>query len=142
MTLKVGPHYPRAKAAPMKRLPVPLEEDEQITLMAWCDRHERLYPELALLYHVPNSGKRHVNYAAKMKRLGLKSGVPDLCLPVQRGGYPGLYVELKRRRSGNVSASQAAWHARLRAEGYRVEVALGWEQARDALLAYLNLTAE
>ena len=27
--------------------------------------------------------------------MGLKSGVPDLCLPTAHGGYVGLYIEMK-----------------------------------------------
>lgn len=57
----------------------------------------RAHPELQLLYHVPNEGKRTWRTGARLKSEGLKPGVPDLCLPVARGKYHGLYVELKRR---------------------------------------------
>ncbi len=35
-------------------------------------------------WHTPNGGKRHVSYAVKLKKLGLKPGVPDI-IAVYRG---------------------------------------------------------
>ena len=40
-------------------------------------------------------GKRDAKTATILKRQGVKAGVPDLHLPVARGGYHGLYIELK-----------------------------------------------
>mgnify|MGYP004433785991 CR=1 FL=1 len=39
--------------------------------------------------------QRDARTAANLKRQGVKAGVPDLHLPVARGGYNGLYIELK-----------------------------------------------
>ena len=45
------------------------------------------YPDLELLYHVPNGGSRNKAEASKLKRMGVRAGVPDLVLPVPRAGY-------------------------------------------------------
>ena len=76
---------------------VPLEEAEQCALMEWAAYNAGKWPELRLLYHIPNEGKRSIRAGARLKAQGLKRGVPDNHLPVARGGYIGLYIELKRR---------------------------------------------
>jgi hypothetical protein len=122
----------------------PSESDEQIRLMAWCRLHEARYPDLAWLVAVPNGGHRSKRTAGRMKAEGVKAGYPDLALDVARGGYHGLRIELKRakRSLSRVQPRQTAWHTRLSEQGYAVYVCYGWEAARDALLAYLNLKPE
>ena len=102
--------------------------------------------ELSLMYHIPNGGKRGKAEAGRFRAMGVKSGVPDIFLPVgvqkidsvDRGQYTvirtkynGLYIELKRLRGGTVSAAQKQWIARLRDTGYAVEVCKGWECRRS-----------
>lgn len=41
------------------KLPVPTEAQEQMTLFSWAAMQSGKYPELKLLYHVPNGGSRH-----------------------------------------------------------------------------------
>lgn len=71
---------------------VPTEEQEQETLFAWAAANEGTHQELRLLFAVPNGGYRHKQTALRMKRTGVKPGVPDMCLPVARGGYHSLWV--------------------------------------------------
>lgn len=126
--------------AKLKKLPCPTEDAEQKNLITWAEVAASRYPELRLLYHVPNSGggPQHINYSRKLKAMGLKSGVPDLVLPVARQGFHGLYLELKRRAGGDVSEAQRRWHFELRQEDYRVEVCRGADAARDVLIDYLT----
>lgn len=114
------------------------EEKEQENLLTWAAWNRGQYPELALLYHIPNGGKRGKAEAARLKAGGVKRGVPDLCLPVARGGYHGLYVELKRREGGTISVDQRDWLERLEAQGYMVAVCRGAEEAEGVLLGYLR----
>lgn len=76
------------------KMPVPTEAQEQMTLFSWAAMQSGKYPELNLLYHVPNGGSRHKAEAGRLRAEGVKAGVPDLCLPVARGQYHGLYIEL------------------------------------------------
>ncbi len=119
-------------------LPTPYEADEQRALMDWAALQAGAHPELRLLYHIPNEGKRLGGAGARAKRQGLRKGVPDLCLPVARGGYHGLYIELKRRRMGRVSDAQRDWLCWLGAEGYRAVVCYGMDAARNEILRYLR----
>ena len=116
----------------------PTEHAEAAMLIRACRLAEGTLPELALLYAIPNGGARHRVVAAKLKAEGVKAGVPDYHLPVARGGWHGLFVELKRTKGGQLSAEQRAWHSSLRAQGHRVEVCRGWEEAFDVIRDYLE----
>lgn len=116
------------------RLLVPLEQDEQIALFEWSAAFESRHPELKLLFHIANSAGRLSNF----RYAGVKRGVLDLCLPVARGGYHGLFIELKRRKGGKISLEQSWWIDHLFAQGYLCDVCYGWDEARETLLKYLS----
>ena len=120
------------------KLPVPTEAQEQITLFRWAEMQSGKYPELKLLYHVPNGGSRHKAEAGRLRAEGVKAGVPDLCLPVARGGCHGLYIELKRQRGGRTSDLQTGWLEALMEQGYQVAVCKGWEAAAKTIIQYLE----
>lgn len=122
-------------------------------LFRWADAQSGKYPELSLMYHIPNGGKRGKAEAGRFRAMGVKSGVPDIFLPfavqtfnfvgsgkfdVIKIKYHGLYIELKRLRGGTVSATQKQWIARLRDAGYAVEVCKGWEAAAAVITDYLE----
>ena len=118
--------------------PIPTEAQEQAWLMAWAKGNEARHPELKLLYHVPNGGSRNKIEAANLKRQGVKSGVPDLCLPVARGRYHSLYVEMKRRERSRITQTQKEWLQELHKYGNLVVVCYGAEEAKAAILEYLK----
>lgn len=117
---------------------IPTEHMEQVYLFRWAKAMEAQYPELALMFAIPNMGNRHISFAMKMKAEGLKAGVPDIMLPVARGQFHGLFIELKRTKGGSVSATQREWLTELEAQDYRVAVCRGWEQAKDEIMNYLS----
>ena len=110
------------------------ETTEQICLMNWAKQNEKFIPELKLLYHVPNEGKR--SNGSILKAAGLKAGVPDLCLPVARRGFNGLYVEMKYG-SNKPTEKQREFMQQLQQEGNYVAVAYSMEQAREIIRHYL-----
>lgn len=114
------------------------EEIEQIALFRWAEFVANQHPELELMYHIPNEGKRSRLTGARLKEAGLKSGVPDVHLPVARGGYIGLYIELKYGRN-KPTENQKRWLRALRAAGHLVAVCYGWEQAKELIEQYLAL---
>lgn len=113
------------------------EGNEQRFLFDWISYSLGKYPELDLLYHIPNGGSRNRAEAANLKRQGVKSGVPDLHLPVARGGYHSLYIELKYG-SNKTTETQNKWLAALREQGNFTAVCYGWEEAKDTLIDYLK----
>ena len=127
------------------------EASHQIKLFDWSSSAERNFPELAWMHHIPNGGARGSDSRSRaiagnrLKRQGVKSGIPDIFLPVQRLGYAGLYIELKRpdvkpKRSGRggVSDEQAKFGSFAIKQGYKWIVCYGWEDARDEILNYLQ----
>lgn len=118
--------------------PVPTESEEQQALFEWAAIQSGAYPDLELLYHIPNGGRRSKAEAGRFKAEGVKSGVPDLCLPVARGGFHGLYIELKRIKGGKIDPGQEAWIAALTKQGYHAAVCRGWIEASKALIWYLR----
>lgn len=124
----------RARAKPVDR-----EGQEQAALIK--ELTLRLPKVAALIYHVPNGGHRHKLVAVKMKEQGVKAGVPDLVLPMARGGYFGLYIEFKATvpNDAAVSTSQHAWIHSLTEQGYLAIVCRGHFDAMEQIRAYLRL---
>jgi len=114
------------------------EHDEQVALFRWARLSEGRWPELALLFAIPNGGKRHIAVARKLKTEGVKAGVPDICLPVARGGYHALYIELKHGRN-KATPAQLEWLGALRRAGNRVEIAYEFEGAKAVIEEYMEL---
>ena len=95
------------------------------------------YPELDLMYHIPNEGKRSKVLGMILKAMGLKPGVPDLCLPVPRCGYGALYIEMKSR-TGMPSADQKRWLVKLTRAGNCAVVCREWTAAAKFIEQYLK----
>lgn len=119
----------------------PHEETEQILLFQWRDMSVKTIPELRWLHSSLNGVPLSPGLASKMKRMGMTRGVVDVFLPIVRGGYAGLYIEMKRRNGvpSHLSASQKEFIAFAREQGYRAEWCKGWIPARDLILEYLEV---
>lgn len=115
------------------------EAAEQTALFRWASLMSGQFPEIEMLYHIPNGGSRNKIEAAHLKQQGVKAGVPDLCLPVARGEYHGLYIELKYGKN-KPTENQKRWINLLRSQNYKAEVAYGWEEASGIILEYLKST--
>lgn len=110
------------------------EHDLQTAVFQWA--HDSGLPELAMMFAIPNGGHRHPAVAAKMKMEGVCAGVPDICVAVARGGYHGLYIELKVGRNQPTEA-QRDWLARLAAHGYKTAVCRDLESVQELVVGYL-----
>ena len=122
-----------------------IEEREQIAIFTWAKMQEAAHPDLCLMYHIPNGGKRGKVEAARLKAAGVKAGIPDICLPVPHGGYAALYIELKTPEikalgvhKGRPSERQKKVIAHLRERGNCAVVCYGAEEAIKTIKGYLN----
>lgn len=117
------------------------EAQHQANVIKWSQQPSirAKWPELALLHHIPNGGTRDAIEGRHLKQQGVKAGAPDLCLPVARGQYHGLYIEMKTEK-GRTSDAQEWWGERLLAQGYMWEVCHGWESAVRVLEWYMSLS--
>lgn len=113
------------------------EAQEQTALFRWAAMAKGRYPELELMYAVPNGGSRNPIEGRHLKEQGVRAGVPDICLPVPAMSYTALYIEMKRTKGGRLSNEQRWYLAMLQKYGAKAIVCEGWEQARLAIMEYL-----
>ena len=115
------------------------EDTEQMGVIDWANWNLQRFPELKMLYHVPNGGKRNPAEAARFKAMGVKAGVPDLCLPVPMNGYAGLYIEMKYG-SNKPTAAQKEWI--LQTKVRYLDYSLGFLKPFYAFLWYFLVTLD
>lgn len=141
------PAYRLTQAKPVTAVTTPTEHEEQAALFAWAAAMEGQYPELGLLFAIPNGGARHPAVAAMLKAEGVRAGVPDCLLPAPRPDrtgngrtWHGMFLELKRSdHTNHPSPVQRDWLERLRAQGYLCIVAYGADEAISAISHYLGM---
>ena len=125
----------------MTKLLTPLEGAEQAVVIRWCLWHESRWPELRWLFAVPNGEKRPKVTAAILKGQGVKPGVPDLILPVPRGPYHGLAIEMKRVKGRGPTEEQELWLDGLAGMGWRTQTCWGADEAIDLIRQYMSQPA-
>lgn len=118
------------------------ENQHQMAVVKWSQQPSvrEKWPELKLMFHIPNERVCSKQQGRLLKLMGVKPGVPDLFLPVPRSRYHGLYIEMKTE-VGTPSEDQKWWGEQLLAQGYLWEVCYGWQSAVRVLEYYLSLSA-
>lgn len=116
---------------------IPTEETEQIIVFLWAQMNLGRYPELKWLHHIPNGGKRSKAEAGRFKAMGVRSGVSDNFLPVSRGGYHGLYVEMKAL-DGKPTSKQLEFIRDMNDSGYLAKICYGADEAIETIEQYLK----
>jgi len=119
------------------RLPVS-EHSDQCALFNWLAYIANQRPEARLAFHVPNGGARDAVTGAQLRAAGVKAGVPDVCLPVARHGWHGLFIELKVKQRAP-RPNQVSWLDALTEQGYLAVLCDGWLDAKDVIAEYLSL---
>lgn len=119
--------------------PQQLERREQMKFNAWFD--EFLWVKGYRWFHPANGGSRRSSIeGANFKRMGVKSGVPDVILPMARKSYHGLVIEFKRvdGKISNVDEMQVEWLDWFEGQQWSVHVAFGFDQAKDIVKDYFT----
>jgi len=131
------------------------EAAHQTALFAWAALQVKRWPELRWLHHIPNGGSRGDSAQSRairggqLKAQGVRTGVADLCLPVRRGEFSGLYIEMKKpaekpvkaTSKGGVSDDQAEFGAFVKAQGFGWCVCYSWEEASAVIVQYLTYSS-
>ena len=116
-----------------------LEHKEQAHLIQWADTViTQQHPNAGKLFAIPNGGHRNKHVALKLKEEGVRAGVLDLFFPEARGGYFGLWIEMKVRPNKPTLEQLARIQQHLD-DGYYAAVCYNHEQAQTLLLWYLEL---
>lgn len=111
------------------------EYEEQVTLIELIKLY---YPFLANhTIHIPNQRQCTIGYGAKLKKMGVLPGVPDLFIAWPTIKYYGLWLELKSKK-GKATALQLEFIERMRKVGFYGCVAYGADEAFSIIKDYLN----
>lgn len=118
------------------------EHDEQVQVINWCFDNTRDYPELDLIFAIPNGamlggGRIGAIRANALKAEGMRPGVCDLFLPFPRGVWHGMFIEMKTE-IGKLSENQKEFIARVEEQGYYTAVCYGAREAIEQLKLYLE----
>lgn len=119
------------------------EHAHQAALFCWAQQNQAKWPQLAMMFAIPNGGARDGRTAARLKVEGVKAGVPDIFFPYPSKQYHGLFIELKRPKSdgksvGKVADNQKTWHDYLNSKNYLTITCYGYLQAIDEIVKYLD----
>lgn len=118
--------------------PIPTEYAEQCAIFRLAQLYVRQYPVLRFLCGSLNGVRLTIGQSVKAKNAGMKKGVPDILLPVVRGTYCGLWIELKRIKDGKILPEQKEWAVFLIKQGYKHKFAYGADEAWTVIINYLE----
>lgn len=116
----------------------PSEHEDQKAVIDFCRAMAAFFPALGLVYAIPNGFRATPAARQWMQAEGLRTGFPDLGLPVARGGWHGLFIEMKRFGGPNPRPEQEDWLRALAAEGYFTCCCKGREAAQRILMQYVK----
>ncbi len=120
-----------AAARRQRRTPRPRLEASESQIHMAVVSHLRARCRRGIHWHHPATGElRDPATAAKLQRMGVRAGLPDVLLLID-GRLHGL--ELKRERGGHVSQAQRAMHDELRGAGAVIATARGIDEALGVL---------
>jgi hypothetical protein len=81
--------------------------------------------------------RRNIITGARLKKEGVRRGIPDLFLAVPKNGYSGLFIEMKTP-SGKLSAEQDARIGELMMKCYECVVCRSFDAAKWEIETYLK----
>lgn len=104
------------------------------SIMRAVNKLSLIYPELRWFYHIDNEGRRKPWVSA---RKGIKAGVSDYMLPVSRGKYHGLFMEIKAPGK-KPTEKQMEFLRFVEKQGYRAVWHDNCQDAIDTITRYLD----
>jgi hypothetical protein len=110
----------------------PLEHDIQSVFFSWLDAYGVMrWPRFVVggkfqAFAIPNEGQ------------GLRSGVPDVFIPIPSINYHGLFIEFKRDEKSRVTITQKEWIRQLQDCCYCVRVCRSVDDAANVVIAYME----
>ncbi len=119
---------------------------EQEAFFQWREYNLHTYPGIEDMFAIPNGAhlqgdsRRRAMQWARLVRQGAKKGVHDIFLPVPKGQYHGLWMEMKAAKPhrSTISKEQKDWGKRMKDRGYMVRFVYGCEEAIAAVHAYYS----
>lgn len=113
------------------------EDQELIKFFDWISWHLSTSPELLAVFHVANERKTSAYAGARLKRKGVRPGVPDVLGLIPTKDYHGLMIEFKSEK-GKLTEKQESMLKLFHALGYCVRLARSADEAVSILKNYLS----
>lgn len=114
------------------------EDDIQAAVVQYCDIKK------IPIFAIPNAQKlsfldrkKAAIAMQKLKKIGLKSGAPDLFIPVPSWQYHGMFIELKTSK-GKLTAEQKEWLGILSSKGYYAICCYSIDESINQIDQYLK----
>ncbi len=92
-----------------------------------------------LWWHTPNEGKRPPREGARLKAMGMKSGISDLFFAKPTDEYSCLAIEMKSSVRAVVSPEQKDFLAHVKRIGGRAEICYTAQQAINLIKQHYHL---
>ncbi len=126
------------KGNPDRTKACPYEDEDLINFMLWLDYNHNEY--FKACFHVANESKSAPQYRAKLRKKGMKKGVPDLILPIPHGEFSGICFELKRNSgAARVSPEQKQFAGIFSKANFMFCYTYGLDEIKKAFNEYLQL---
>ena len=119
----------------------PSEELEQMNFFKWVELQQvvrRTDNRYNMIFAVPNGDLRAKSVASRLKRTGVRAGIPDIFVDVPSGKYHGLRIEMKTQKGGVVSDKQKEYLALYELHGYKAVVCKGCDEAINTVEKYFQ----
>ncbi len=115
-------------------------QSEYFKILAW---NESKFPDLKYIFAIPNGGKRSIGVAVKMKREGVRRGVPDIFIPIPKMDnllciISGKWLETKTD-IGKQSKEQKEYQKFLLDKGYNYALCRSVNELLDETENYLQI---
>lgn len=113
------------------------EHKEQVAYFQWVDLMAKQDSRYLNIFAIPNGGLRNIVTAAKMKKEGVRKGVPDIAIMFPAQGYHGMFLELKIKPN-KPSKEQEEWIDRLMRSAYFATVCWSTEELIQTTEWYMS----
>jgi len=108
------------------------EDDLQMAVARYLDYSKVLW------CHVANERRTSIQSGDRLKKKGVKSGVPDCLIFNSKGNFIGLALELKVKPNKTTS-NQKHWLLELSILGWDCQVAYDFDEAKEIIDKYMKL---
>lgn len=103
-------------------------------VMSWVNHQPNLSK---YILHFPSEGKRTKTFGRRMKEYGMRRGVADLLITLQRRGYGAMWLELKSAE-GLLSKEQKMFLDDMKEQGYHTASAHSFDEAIAEIEWYID----
>lgn len=114
------------------------EHQHQAAFFKTLAYNEKRVPDLRFVFAIPNAAKRNKAERGRLLAEGMRSGVPDIFIPIPRHGYCGAWIENKSA-NGKLTPQQKDFLEFLARVGYATKICYSVDEQVKFLEFYLGI---